>query len=186
MKIPRNAHEPTPLGLSADQIQKLALAFAKVTGFTPGAPCANLVKKMGGRIHGLMTNDIVDEDADVLIAYGKSDFIARIKDPFSAGSPTMNFELGIILGYLTLFLPGVKAAHGTDAAMVVPYFAKSERQKAYHAEAVQFAADLLAPEEEFLDRWHRYAGDVTAVSQALGLPPKIIPRMLRAYNAPAH
>lgn len=185
MRIPRNAHEPVPVGISDDQIHQLAQKVAQASSFSPGTPCASLIKKLGGSIEDIMSNDIVDADADVLIVYSDRDFVARIKNPFAAGAPVMNFELGIILGYYTLFFGQVRTIHGASATMVVPYFPKTKAQKACHAEAVQFAAAFLAPQDQFLDRWHRYAGDVTAVSQALGLPPKIIPRMVSAYKAPA-
>lgn len=172
MRIPRNAHEPIPFGLPAADIRSLAEGAAGIMGYEPGTPVAQLVQDRGGRIAGLFSGDIVETDADGLIVYDERDFIARIKDPFAPARPDMNFELAILVGYLTLHHHRVRAMHGQEATMVVPYYARTARQKTCFQEAFHFAVGLLCPRSTFEHRWRARGGNTHLLSTEFGVPTK--------------
>lgn len=172
MRIPRNAHEPIPFGLPFADIRGIAESASGTMGFEPGAPISQLIERRGGRIAGLFSGDIIETDADSLIVYGEHDFIARIKDPFSPNRPDMNFELAILIGYLTLHHHRVRAMRGPEATMVVPHYAKTARQKTCFQEAFHFAVGLLCPRNKFAERWRSTGGNTHRLSSELGVPAR--------------
>lgn len=181
MRFPRNAQEATPLGFGSSEIRRIGEHAASSRNIEAGASLTSLIADLGGRIGNLMSGDIVESDADSLIVYRERSFLALIKEPTNPDHPNMRFELAMLIGHYVLHLHRVHAAHGVDAGMLVPFYARTRQQKACQREAVDFAVGFLVSREAFLERWNARLGSAAAVAADLAIPTKYIEAFRTAY-----
>lgn len=180
MRLPRNAHDPIPCGLSRDQIFAEAAKFAKEVGFTIGTPAVTLLSPMGGKT-GIMNGlaDVVigampSEDSESLVLYGKRDFLVLLKPSDNPDLPRANLEVAKAIGHYVLHAPKVREKHGTDAGMIVRHYPKSKLEEQCQREAVQFAFGLLAPLDRLKAEWERANGDLKKLREIFRMPAELI------------
>ncbi len=180
MRLPRNAHDPIPCGLSRDQIFAEAAKFAKEGGFTIGTPAVTLIGQMGGKT-GIMNGlaDVVigampSDDSDSLVVYGNRDFLVLLKPSDNPDLPRANLEVAKAIGHYVLHAPKVREKHGADAGLIVRHYPKTKQEEQCHREAVQFAFGLLAPLDRLKTEWERANGDLRKLREIFRMPSELI------------
>jgi hypothetical protein len=180
MRLPRNAHDPVPCGLSRDQIFAEAARFAKEVGFTVGTPAVTLLGRMGGKT-GLM-NGLADviigampgDDSDSLVVYSERDFLVLLKPADNPDLPRANLEIAKAIGHYVLHTPKIREKHGADAGMIVRHYPKTPQEELCQREAVQFAFGLLAPLDRVVIEWERTSGDPKKMREIFRMPSELI------------
>jgi hypothetical protein len=180
MRLPRNAHDPIPSGLSRDQIFAEAATFAKKIGFTIGTPTVTLLGPMAGKT-GLMNGlaDVIigampSEDSDSLVVYGERDFLVLLKPSDNPDLPRANLEIAKAIGHYVLHTPKVRERHGADAGMIVRHYPKTKQEEHAQREAVQFAFGLLAPLDRLVIEWARASGNPKKLRELFRMPSELI------------
>lgn len=180
MRLPRNAHDPLPCGLSRDQIFAEAATFAKEAGFTIGTPAVTLLGPVGGKT-GLMNGlaDVIigampSDESDSLVVYSERDFLVLLKPSDNPDLPRANLEVAKGIGHYVLHTPKVREKHGADAGMIVRHYPKTPQEEQCQREALQFAFGLLAPVNRLVAEWERTSGDLKKLRDIFRMPAELI------------